>query len=36
MRRKTTLPVDGYTGRARRAREEPMAVRPLRDGRYVV
>ncbi|KAB1198935.1 MULTISPECIES: SWIM zinc finger family protein [Haloferax] len=36
MRRKTTLPADGLTGRARRARVEPMAVRPLRDGRYVV
>ncbi|KTG29425.1 SWIM zinc finger family protein [Haloferax profundi] len=36
MRRKTTLPPDGLTGRARRARVEPMAVRPLRDGRYVV
>ncbi|KAB1189201.1 MULTISPECIES: SWIM zinc finger family protein [Haloferax] len=36
MRRKTTLPSDGMTGRARRARVEPMAVRPLRDGRYVV
>ncbi|MFC7204929.1 SWIM zinc finger family protein [Haloferax namakaokahaiae] len=36
MRQKTTLPADGLTGRARRARTEPMAVRPLRDGRYVV
>ncbi|WP_083894011.1 SWIM zinc finger family protein [Haloferax mucosum] len=36
MRRKTTLSPDGLTGRARRARTEPMAVRPLRDGRYVV
>ncbi|AFK17912.1 SWIM zinc finger family protein [Haloferax mediterranei ATCC 33500] len=36
MRRKTTLESDGLTGRARRARTEPMAVRPLRDGRYVV
>ncbi|MFB6122119.1 MAG: SWIM zinc finger family protein [Haloferacaceae archaeon] len=35
-REKTTLPGDGYTGRARRARTDPMAVRPLRDGRYVV
>ncbi|MFB6089696.1 MAG: SWIM zinc finger family protein [Halobellus sp.] len=32
----TTLPAEGYTGRARRARAEPMVVRPLRDGRYVV
>lgn len=36
VRRKTTLPADGYAGRERRARAEPMAVRPLRDGRYVV
>ncbi|ELZ87297.1 SWIM zinc finger domain-containing protein [Haloferax elongans ATCC BAA-1513] len=36
MRRKTTLPPDGLSGRSRRARVEPMAVRPLRDGRYVV
>ncbi|WEL24508.1 SWIM zinc finger containing protein [Haloferax volcanii] len=36
VRRKTTLPSDGLSGRARRARVEPMAVRPLRDGRYVV
>ncbi|MGQ4556389.1 SWIM zinc finger family protein [Halobellus sp. GM3] len=35
-RRKTTLPADGYVGRAHRARAEPMLVRPLRDGRYVV
>ena len=36
VRGKTTLPAAGATGRARRARIEPMAVRPLRDGRYVV
>ncbi|SFR33408.1 SWIM zinc finger family protein [Halogeometricum limi] len=36
VRRKTTLPASGYAGRARRARAEAMAVRPLRDGRYVV
>lgn len=36
VREKTTLPTEGSTGRTRRAREEPMAVRPLRDGRYVV
>lgn len=35
-RSKTTLPAEGFVGRARRARAEPMAVRPLRDGRYVV
>ncbi|MFB6107639.1 MAG: SWIM zinc finger family protein [Haloplanus sp.] len=35
-RPKTTLPAEGFVGRARRARAEPMAVRPLRDGRYVV
>ncbi len=35
-RRERTLPVDGQTGRAYRARAEPMTVRPLRDGRYVV
>jgi len=35
-RSKTTLPAAGTTGRARRARIEPMAVRPLRDGRYAV
>jgi len=35
-RQKRTLPVDGQTGRAYRARAEPMLVRPLRDGRYVV
>lgn len=32
----TTLPADGFTGRALRARIEPMVVRPLRDDRYVV
>lgn len=32
----TTLPADGFTGRALRARTEPMVVRPLRDDRYVV
>lgn len=32
----TTLPADGATGRALRARIEPMTVRPLRDDRYVV
>ncbi|QCC46444.1 SWIM zinc finger family protein [Halobellus limi] len=31
-----TFPADGYDGRAYRARAEPMVVRPLRDGRYVV
>lgn len=31
-----TFPADGYEGRAYRARVEPMTVRPLRDGRYVV
>ena len=31
-----TFPTDGYEGRAYRARAEPMTVRPLRDGRYVV
>lgn len=36
VRQKTTLPASGFVGRARRARENPMAVRPLRDGRYVV
>jgi len=35
-RSKTTFPAAGTTGRARRARVEPMAVRPLRDGRYAV
>lgn len=35
-RPKARLPVGDTTGRARRAREEAMAVRPLRDGRYVV
>ena len=35
-RSKTTLPAAGTTGRARRARVESMAVRPLRDGRYAV
>ncbi|MFB6091736.1 MAG: SWIM zinc finger family protein [Haloquadratum sp.] len=34
--RTRTLPADGYEGRAYRARAEPMVVRPLRDGRYVV
>ncbi|SDL94866.1 SWIM zinc finger [Halogranum gelatinilyticum] len=34
--RPTTLPADGFTGRALRARTEPMLVRPLRDDRYVV
>jgi hypothetical protein len=33
---KRRLPAAGACGRARRARIEPMAVRPLRDGRYVV
>lgn len=32
----TTLPADGFTGRALRARTDPMVVRPLRDDRYVV
>lgn len=32
----TSLPADGTTGRARRARVEPMLVRPLRNDRYVV
>ncbi|MFB6127137.1 MAG: SWIM zinc finger family protein [Halolamina sp.] len=31
-----TLPADGYSGRAARARTEPMTVYPLRDGRYAV
>jgi len=35
-RSKTTFPAAGTAGRARRARVEPMAVRPLRDGRYAV
>ena len=35
-RSKTTFPAAGASGRARRARVEPMAVRPLRDGRYAV
>jgi len=35
-RSKTTFPAVGTSGRARRARVEPMAVRPLRDGRYAV
>ncbi|WP_224270460.1 SWIM zinc finger family protein [Haloprofundus salinisoli] len=34
--RKATLPADGYEGRSLRARADPMAVRPLRDRRYVV
>ncbi|RLM56642.1 SWIM zinc finger family protein [Halobellus sp. Atlit-31R] len=34
--RERTFPADGYEGRAYRARVEPMTVRPLRDGRYVV
>jgi hypothetical protein len=33
---KRTFPPAGRSGRARRARVEPMAVRPLRDGRYAV
>lgn len=32
----TTLPADGTTGRARRARIEPMLVRSLRNDRYIV
>jgi hypothetical protein len=36
VRKARTLPAEGYEGRARRARAEPMTVRPLRDGRYVV
>ncbi|ELZ30992.1 swim zinc finger-containing protein [Halogeometricum pallidum JCM 14848] len=32
----TTLPAEGFAGRTRRARAEAMAIRPLRDGRYVV
>ncbi|MDS0297411.1 SWIM zinc finger domain-containing protein [Halogeometricum sp. S1BR25-6] len=36
MRRMTTLPAEGFAGRTRRARAEAMAIRPLRDGRYVV
>jgi hypothetical protein len=32
----TTMDPAGSTGRSLRARTEPMAVRPLRDGRYVV
>ncbi|WP_248895603.1 SWIM zinc finger family protein [Haloplanus halobius] len=35
-RSKTTFPAAGTAGRERRARTEPMVVRPLRDGRYVV
>ncbi|SEA22365.1 SWIM zinc finger [Haloplanus vescus] len=35
-RSKTTRPPADTTGRARRARTDPMAVRPLRDGRYAV
>ena len=35
-RSKTTLPAEDTTGRARRARTDPMAVRPLRNGRYAV
>ncbi len=35
-RPRTRLPVEDAHGRARRAREQAMAVRPLRDGRYVV
>ena len=31
-----TFPAEGYDGRAARARAEPMAVWPLRDGRYLV
>jgi hypothetical protein len=31
-----TFPAEGYEGRAHRARAEPMAVWPLRDGRYLV
>jgi len=31
-----TFPAEGYDGRAYRARAEPMAVWPLRDGRYLV
>lgn len=31
-----TFPAEGHEGRAYRARAEPMTVRPLRDGRYVV
>lgn len=34
--RPTTLPAKGFTGRALRARTDPMVVRPLRDDRYVV
>jgi len=33
---KRTFPPADRSGRARRARVEPMAVRPLRDGRYAV
>lgn len=32
----TTLPADGTSGRARRARIEPMLVRSLRNDRYIV
>jgi hypothetical protein len=35
-RRRRSLPADGRTGRARRARTDAMAVRPLRGGRYAV
>lgn len=36
VRPKRSLPSNGAAGRGLRARIEPMAVRPLRDGRYVV
>lgn len=36
VRPKTRLPPGDTEGRSRRARLEPMAVRPLRDGRYAV
>jgi hypothetical protein len=35
-RDRQTFPAEGYEGRAYRARAEPMAVWPLRDGRYLV
>jgi hypothetical protein len=35
-RDRQTFPAEGYESRAYRARAEPMAVWPLRDGRYLV
>ena len=36
VRRQRTFPAEGSARRAYRAAAEPMTVRPLRDGRYVV